>query len=178
MTTVAEAVTPQTLSRRTPRSDAPPLDPGGTSFLIISYGKGENSSVARQWLAEALEVAPVQWLTFTRFTPDAGRQLSRTLCSSRNGLRIMIVGAQFDVLQTTALALRSGALAEEVRGLASDISSLPIYCAHCRQTNCVTGEPGGRVACPGCARTLEIHPHLSAVRGSFLASDACARDVP
>lgn len=177
MTAAAETIAAPALTR--PQSlGTPLLDTSGTSFLIISYGDGENSGVARSWLTEALEIGPAQWLTFALFSSDAERQLSRTLTSSANGLRIMIVGAQFDVLQATALVLRSGALAEEIRCLVSDVSTVPIYCAHCRETNCVAGEPGDRVVCPGCARALEIHPHLSAARGSYLASDACARDLP
>lgn len=161
-----------------PDTSAVSVDGTGTSYLIVSYGWGENSEVARGWLTEALALGPAQWLTFDAFDAGAGRQLGRALRSSLNGLRTMIVGPQFDVLQTVALARSSGALELEIQSVITDRADLPIYCAHCRATSRVHGAPGGTVACPGCARTLEIHPHLSGTRGSYLASDALARDLP
>lgn len=154
------------------------VDGSGSSFLIISYGQDENAGFARAWLTEAAPVGPVQWLTFADFSPDTRRQLSRALRSCRNGLRIMVVGPQFDVLQTIALARSIGALEKEVRSLVTDAADLPIYCAQCRVTSRVRGGAGDVVTCPACARTVEIHAHLSGARGSYLASDALARDLP
>jgi hypothetical protein len=154
------------------------VDTSGTSFLITSYGHGQNAETARRWLTDAARLGPVQWLTFTDFNPHSKRHLARAFRSSLNGVRIMIVGTQFDVLQSVALARNNGALAEEIHGFISDASDLPIYCAHCRATSRVPGAAGDLAVCPGCARTVEIHPHLSAVRGSYLASDAHARELP
>jgi hypothetical protein len=160
------------------RNSTNAVDGTGSSFLIISYGQGENAGFAKAWLTEAAPIGPVQWLTFADFNADTKRQLSRALCSCRNGLRIMVVGPQFDVLQTIALARCSGALEKEVRSLVTDAADLPIYCAHCRETSRVRGGAGEVVTCPACARTVEIHAHLSGLRGSYLASDALARDLP
>lgn len=154
------------------------VDNTGTSFLVISFGQGENAAAARKWLTEAATTGPVQWLTFENFDDDTNRQLGRVFTSSLNGLRIMILGAQFDVLQTVAVARRSGALEQEIQALVTDTADCPIYCAHCRATSRVRGGAGDTVTCPGCARTLEVHPHLSGTRGSYLASDARARDLP
>lgn len=154
------------------------VDGCGQSFLIISFGSGENATLARTWLNEAITLGPVQWLTFAAYNPDTRRQLSRILSAARNGVRIMVVGTQFDVLQTVALARAAGALEKEIRSVQTDTSSLPIYCAHCRHTSSVTGGPGDMVTCPACARSVEIHPHLSGIRGSYLASDALARELP
>jgi hypothetical protein len=162
------------------RPDRPGIvvDPGGKIFLIISFGSGENAALARAWLAEAAELGPVQWLTFADFAPETRRQLYQALSSSLNGVRIMVVGPQFDVLQTLALARAAGALENEVRSLVTNTADLPVYCAHCRATSRVVGGVGDAVTCPACARTLEIHAHLSSVRGSYLASDALARELP
>ncbi len=173
MTATAE----QTLAAPT-RDSAVSVDNTGTSFLIISFGQGENAGVARKWLSEAAAIGPVQWLTFALFNDDTRRQLGRVLRSSLNGLRIMVTGPQFDVLQTIAVARQHGTLEQEIASLITDTSELPIYCAHCRATSRVRAGAGDTVACPGCARTLEIHPHLSGTRGSYLASDARARDLP
>jgi hypothetical protein len=162
------------------RPDRPGIavDPSGKLFLIISFGSGENAALARAWLAEAAELGPVQWLAFSDFAPETGRQLSQALSSSLNGVRIMVVGPQFDVLQSLALARAAGALENEVRSLVTNTADLPVYCAHCRATSRVVGGVGDAVTCPACARTLEIHAHLSSVRGSYLASDALARELP
>lgn len=161
-----------------PRGTAVSVDTTGASFLIISFGQGENAGVARTWLNGAAALAPVQWLTFADFNADTSRQLGRAFGSSLTGVRIMVVGPQFDVLQTIAVARRRGALEQEITSLITDTAELPIYCAHCRATSRVRGGAGDTVACPGCARTLEVHPHLSGTRGSYLASDARARDLP
>lgn len=154
------------------------VDTTGTSFLVISFGRGENAAAAREWLTEAAATGPVQWLTFEEFDDDTGRRLGWVFNSSLNGLRIMILGPQFDVLQSVAVARRSGALETEIQALITDTAELPIYCAHCRATGRVRGGAGDTVTCPGCARSLEVHPHLSGTRGSYLASDARARDLP
>lgn len=154
------------------------VDGSGQSFLIISFGGGENAALARMWLNEAITIGPVQWLTFTTFNPEARRQLFRSLLSTRNGVRVMVVGTRFDVLQTGAVARSAGALEQEIRSVQTDISSLPIYCAHCRHTSPVTGGAGDVVTCPACARRLEIHPHISTFRGSYLASNALAQEAP
>jgi len=153
------------------------IDETGTSFLIVSYGEGENAAIARTWLSEAAAFGPVQWLTFPDFNADTARHLSRTLSSALTGLRVTVVGTRFDVLQTFALLRGKGALEGEVRGQVSDNGDLPLYCAHCRATSRVMASPGDLVECPACARTLEVHPHVSAARGSYLGSDAYARTL-
>lgn len=159
-------------------SPGAPVDGSGTSFLIISFGSGENATLARSWLTEAAELGPVQWLSFADFNPETTRQLSRALSSSLNGVRIMVVGRQFDVLQTIALARSTGALEKEVLSLVTDAADVPMYCAHCRATSRVIAGVGDVVTCPACLRTVEIHAHLSRARGSYLASDALARELP
>ncbi len=71
-----------------------------------------------------------------------------------------------------ALAREAGAVSAELAAYVTDFGDLPMYCAHCRDTFHVEAVPGGVVACPGCARDLEIHEHHSPTRGSYLASAA------
>ena len=64
----------------------------------------------------------------------------------------------------------AGAVAAELSSYVTHTRDLPLYCAHCRDTYRVTAAAGGTVACPGCARDLEVHEHHSPVLGSFLGS--------
>lgn len=154
------------------------VDPSGSSYLLISFGQNESETHARALLADAMNHGPVQWLTFASFSPVSRRPIEGALRSCRNGVRIAIIGNQFDVLQCAALARSLGALENEIRKLITESSDLPIYCAHCRQTSRVVGTPGSVVVCSACARSVEIHAHFSESKGCFLASDARARTLP
>jgi ribosomal protein S27E len=156
-----------------------PIDLGAKSFLIVAFGHEQRiTEVARQWLAQAESAAPTVFVTLESLT-DASNvsAFAAALTGARIGVRLMVVGGQFDVLMALAQARAAGALPQEMISFVVHTQDLPMYCAHCRNTFRVAGAPGDEVTCPGCARRLEIHPHFSAVRGSFLASDALAREL-
>ncbi|NDZ95252.1 DUF3445 domain-containing protein [Streptomyces sp. SID6673] len=148
------------------------IDPTGTSFLVVAIGdEGTVGEVARGWVSAAEALAPTQLLVLDSLVAEEDRRtLAAALAASRNGIRIHIVGGQYDVLTGLALARAAGALPDELSAFASHTRDLPLYCAHCRDTHRVEAVPGGVVECPGCARRLEVHAHHSATRGSFLAS--------
>ncbi len=149
-----------------------PVDPSGRSFEVFGFGDG--AAVARAWSDEARSHGPVGLVVAATFEVGAVRS---ALVEARCGVRVMICGPQDDVLLALAEARSVGAEPEELRSFVTRDDVLPIFCAHCRGTHRVAAVPGGTVECPGCARVLEVHPHLSAVRGSFLASDARAREL-
>lgn len=155
------------------------VDPGGASFLIVALGpEPETASIARAWVDEAQAMGQATLAVLdTMSDPDDRDALGRLLARSRTGVRVMAVGGQYDVLQAVAAVRAAGVIAEEITAYPVHRRDLPVFCAHCRRVNRVEGEPGMTVACPGCARVLEIHPHAAAVRGSFLASDAQAREL-
>lgn len=174
-----EAVSPPAFSL--PRFAGAPggVDPAGASFLIVAVGpEPETASVARAWVNEAEAMGPATLAVLDAMSdPNDRAVLDRLLARSKTGVRVMVVGGQYDLLQVVATARAAGVIEEEITAYPVHRRDLPVFCVHCRRVSRVEGEPGMTVACPGCARVLEIHPHAAGVRGSFLASDARAREL-
>lgn len=151
-----------------------PVDPAATSYLVIAIGSAsQTSEVARSWVQAAEAVAATRLLCLDSMN-DAGdiTQLDEALSDARTGVRIMVVGGQFDVITALTRAREAGAIPAELTSFVVHTDDLPIYCAHCRGTHRVQARPGDEVTCPGCARDLTIHGHFASAIGSFLASDA------
>jgi hypothetical protein len=156
-----------------------PLVPGGASYLVVAIGTDPvTADVARAWTAKAEGTAPTTLVVLDSMTVAADRHLlAEMLGQARVGVRILVVGGRYDVLQASAFARDYGALPHELASRVTHERDLPVYCAHCRDTLRVSAEPGGEAFCPGCGRLLAVHDHLSAARGSYLASDAQAREL-
>lgn len=154
------------------------VDTSGTSFVILSFGGLEAADTAGAWVSEAAEHGPTTLLVFDQFDDYAAAALPDVFDRCRTGVRIMVVGGQHDVLAAVALARSCGAGDCELRVYATHTRDLSFFCAHCRGTHRAEAAPGQLVGCPGCSRTLEVHAALNVSRGSFLASDAQARDLP
>lgn len=172
-----EFVHPAALSMPAWPAEPESVDASGASFLIISIGGTEAAEVTGSWVREAESMASTTVLVLDDLSGESEHQLRVQLMQARTGVRIMVAGGQYDVLRALAIARSGGAGAAELRSFVTHCDDLPMYCAHCRDTYRVEASPGGTVNCPGCARELEIHHHLSARRGSFLASDAHAREL-
>lgn len=171
-----EAVPPQLPSL--PRwPDVPdPVDTDGTSFVVIAAGGGRAAGeVARAWTDRAEGVGPATLVVLETIDDEADRAtFDAVLARACTGVRVMVVGGQYDVLQILSLLRRTGALGSELRSFVTDRSDIPVFCAHCQTTFRATARPGDEAPCPRCRLTLEIHEHLAVLRGSFLASDANA----
>jgi len=156
-----------------------PVDATAASYLVVAVGTDSaTAEAARSWVAEAEGIAPTRLVVLDSLTGSGDREaLAEAVGRTRVGVRILIAGGRYDVLQALAVAREHGALPYELSGRVTHERDLPVYCAHCRATHRVEADPGGEAACPGCGRHLEIHEHVSAVRGSYLASDARAREL-
>lgn len=156
--------------------DVPPaVDESGGSHLVLALGEHPRTiEVATGWLREAQTHAPSRLV-------DRIEDVEHVLQDCRTGVRLLVVGDQYDVLTTLATARAHGLGPAELRCFVvepdAEPGDLPVFCAHCRATHRVRTRPGSQAGCPGCGRTLEVHPHHSASRGSFLASDARAREL-
>lgn len=179
MSVVDESVHPPALSLPSWSSSPGTVDPSAASVLILCLGDDPKAlEVATGWRDVAVAMCPTTLTHLPRLTgPDDTGAVREQLHEQRTGVRVMVVGSQHDVLVANAEAYAAGMFPGEITAFVTDSSDLPMYCAHCRDTYRVEGEPGGEVDCPGCGRRLEIHAHLSKVRGSFLASDVKAREV-
>ena len=157
----------------------PPIDRNASGFLVIAVGAGaETAEAASSWVRAAEEAGPTTLVVLDTMTSAQERALlDHAFGLARTGVRIYVTGGQYDVLQVLAAALAAGAIPAELRPFVTSHRDLPMYCVHCRTTSRVDASPGQLADCPACRRTLEVHPHLAAARGSFLASDATARTL-
>ncbi|WP_332641982.1 dimethylamine monooxygenase subunit DmmA family protein [Aeromicrobium sp.] len=155
------------------------LDLAAASYLVVAIGSDPlTAEVAQSWIAEAESVAPTTLVVLDSMAAQPDREvLADMLVRARVGVRVLIAGGRYDVLQALAFAREHGTLAYELDSRVTHERDLPVYCAHCRGTHRVAATPGGEVACPGCRRQLEVHEHHSAVLGSYLASAAQAREL-
>ncbi|WP_181407685.1 dimethylamine monooxygenase subunit DmmA family protein [Nocardioides sambongensis] len=148
-------------------------DPAAGSFLIVSVGADPVTAArtaGRTADAEAIGSTRLVVLDDVDHPADAAA-LADALAAARTGVRILLLGGRYDVLQAAARAREAGAIPAEITLETTHAVDLPVYCAHCRGTHRVAADPGERVLCPGCARLLEIHDHLAGTLGAFLASD-------
>lgn len=169
-----EPIPPQVPSLPALPDEPAAVDESGTSFLVLALGGGPLAAeIARTWTAAAEPLGPTTLGVLDGIDdPDDRATFELLLDRARAGVRVMVVGGQYDVLQTLALLRRHGALESELRAFVTDRSDLPVFCAHCRATFRASTVPGGLTVCPGCERTLEVHEHHAKHLGSFLASDA------
>lgn len=172
MTAVAEEIPPQVPSL--PRwPDRPgPVDASGTSFLVLAIGGGaEAAAVARRWAAEAEGFGPTT-LGVLGAIDDPGdlATFENMLGRARTGVRVMVAGGQFDVLQALARLRQRGAIESELTSHVTDLGEIPVFCAHCQTIFRVVATPGGAATCAACERPLVVHEHMAAQLGGFLAS--------
>ncbi|MGW5105940.1 dimethylamine monooxygenase subunit DmmA family protein [Nocardia sp. NPDC004123] len=174
---IVEQVPPQFPSLPRWPASTEPVDTTGTSFLVLAVGGGSKAAaLAREWTAEAEALGPTTLAVLDAIDHPADREAFQTVLGrARTGVRVMVVGGQYDVLQSLSMLRRSGALEAELRCFVTDYSEIPVFCAHCQTIFRAVAAPGGAATCPGCGRDLEVHEHLAALLGSFLASDAKAR---
>ena len=175
----AEKVHPPALSLPHWPEVPPAIDPSGRGFLVIAVGADRQmAATASRWVKAAEEIGPTTLVELGAMTsPQDRAALGQALGQARTGVRIYATGGQYDVLQVLAAALEAGAIPAELHSFVTSRRDLPMFCVHCRATGRVEAAPGALADCPGCGRTLEVHPHLAAARGSFLASDATARTL-
>ncbi|WP_299561039.1 dimethylamine monooxygenase subunit DmmA family protein [uncultured Mycolicibacterium sp.] len=174
-----EVVPPQIPSLPSWPSAPDPVDTAAASFLVVAVGSAPGvADVAADWVRQAEASGPTRLLTLDSMTSGTDRAaLADALDRLRTGVRIMVVGGQYDVLRALTAARDHGAIPAELSAFVVHTDDAPIYCAHCRGTYRVEAGPGDETPCPGCGRTLEIHHHFAAALGSFLASDARAREL-
>ena len=160
-------------------STPPAVDVDARAFLIIAIGGDpQTAHVSRTWVGTAETVGPTRLLVLDALDVDHDRAaLEQALGETSVGSRIMVVGSQFDVLAALSMARAQGAIASELAAFVTSTADLGVYCAHCANTSRVTAAVGDVITCPGCARSIEIHEHHSASRGSFLASASDAREL-
>lgn len=145
------------------------LDLSGRSFLLVGVGVG-GRRVCQAWMRQLGRAGrPARFWALDR-PAGCGGELAGWLAGARVGMRLLLAGPRADVLTLAAQARALHLLPEEITSVEVDAAELPIFCVHCRVTSRLAARPGCRVHCPGCRRELEVHPHVSGHRGSYLAA--------
>lgn len=177
--TTTETIPPQFPSLPNWPREPEPVDTTAAAFLVVAIGAAQRTAdVAGRWVQAAEAVAPTRLVCLDSMSDEQDcARLQHALSEVRTGVRIMIVGGQFDVLTALTAAREAGAISTELTGFVVHTDDAPIFCAQCRGTFRVAAGPGDEIDCPGCARTLEIHGHFASALGSYLASDARAREI-
>lgn len=175
----AEVVAPPTPSVPEWPAAPPTVDPTASSYAVVAIGPHPRArAVAAAWVADAEGRAPTALIVLDDMTDARDRvELADALGRVRTGVRVMVVGGQHDVLIALTAARDAGAMDAELAAFCVHTDDLPVYCAHCHGTHRAEAAPGDEVACPGCGRQLEIHPHFTRALGTFLASDAQAGEL-
>ncbi|WP_435173604.1 heme-dependent oxidative N-demethylase subunit alpha family protein [Gordonia hongkongensis] len=170
----AAPATQETTGAGMPRWPAwpPAVDTTGAAFLVVAIGDDPAAAhVSRNWVAAAEAAGGTRLVVLDSLGDAVDRSaLQSALDECRTGTRVLVTGGQYDVMTALAMARNAGAVAAELSCYVRHTRDLPLYCAHCRETFRAEAVVGGVVACPGCARDLEVHEHHSPVMGSFLAS--------
>lgn len=177
--TAAETIAPQVPSLPSWPQAPEPVDPTGAAYLVVAVGTAPRTAqVADTWVQSARAIAPTRLICLDAMDDEPDRsRLVQALAATRTGARILVTGGQYDVLTVLTAARAAGAIPAELTGFVVHTDDAPVYCAHCRGTFRADAGPGDEISCPGCARTLEIHGHFASALGSFLASDARAREI-
>jgi len=172
MITVTEEIPPQVPSLPHWPERPEQVDTDGTSFLVLAVGSADEvATVAGGWVAQAEAVGPTTLgILDSVDAPEDLRTVEELLGRARTGVRVMVVGGQYEVLRLLSLLRRRGALESELTAFATDTTAIPLFCAHCQTIFRAEAAPGGEDDCPGCARRLEIHEHMAVLLGAFLGS--------
>ncbi|MBD8043832.1 hypothetical protein H9638_08390 [Arthrobacter sp. Sa2BUA2] len=84
------------------------------------------------------------------------------------GTQLVLAGPETDVLAARTDALAYGMVSAEILLLSRSDPARRVYCPHCRTITRTVLEPGSRLCCSGCGRSLEIFDHFSRTLSAYL----------
>ncbi|NMD63444.1 UNVERIFIED_ORG: hypothetical protein FNL38_103316 [Nocardia globerula] len=164
-------------STSVPRWDAERLlsDPDGRYFTVASFGNrahtdaaqvvGEHSGHRVSWL----KLGP-QWSAATSAV------LQREFAAARVGWRLIVIGAEIEVLQARSAAIAAGAIPAEILTYVTGDAQRRVYCVHCRHVHRTDTPVGALSPCPRCRTDLFVYHHVSRRYGAYLGFMADAEE--
>ncbi len=102
--------------------------------------------------------------------------LQEALEQATVGVRVMIAGAEADVLAAAARCRAAGLADVELTLHATTSALRNVYCAHCTATSLLEAQVEDVVTCPSCRRRLTVFAHASARWGAYLGFAADAEE--
>jgi hypothetical protein len=146
-----------------------PALPAAAAYLACWSGEDARGRVAAL-LAAAPPGIPVSTASLpAAWDGQAAGALGALLAGARVGARIILAGPEAVLAPARALALRLGALDDEIVLLpAAPGGPARVYCVTCRGPFAVTASPGAAVTCPGCGAALAVDRRFSPARAAYL----------
>ncbi|QSE92609.1 hypothetical protein JWS13_30365 [Rhodococcus pseudokoreensis] len=145
------------------------MDLTGRHYLLVILGEAPSAAAkAKQW-ARALHDAQ---RSISEHTASSAATVGDLIASSTVGIRIMICGPEFEVMQAVAAARSHGVLPCEMFVHITHVDAIHVYCPHCDTATRTIAQPNTTAECSGCRRDLLVRPHTSSHRAMYLASVA------
>lgn len=150
-----------------PRPGAVPSPARAREYFAVSIGN-EGFKESDAWLRRLDHSIQRQHVAFRTGDDAAAAALQARLASAVVGIRVVLAGPEADVYTLRALALRMGAVDEEVFLLVTPDGSRRVHCPHCQSTTVTDRSVGEVVVCTGCERSLVIYHHFSRRTATYL----------
>ncbi|MFF0814555.1 dimethylamine monooxygenase subunit DmmA family protein [Rhodococcus sp. NPDC003318] len=145
------------------------VDAGGRVFLIAALGDCPDArAAAAEWCAQAIALGRTATVLSGADT-DAVRE---AVDGARAGSRVMLAGAERDLMAAVAAVRAAGALPSEVTTHLTVRGGVAVFCPHCATAQDAAVAPGGRVRCATCGTVLEVRSHRSSHHGTYLGAVA------
>ncbi|GAF43214.1 dimethylamine monooxygenase subunit DmmA family protein [Rhodococcus wratislaviensis] len=145
------------------------MDLSGRQYLLIAIGDDPSATAKVEKWARDLDSA--HRAVALHSLPD-GAGVADLIDTSTVGVRIMVAGAEYEVMQAVAVAREAGILPCELFIHISHVDVINVFCPHCDTATRATARPDHTIECSGCARDLLVRPHTSSHRAMYLASVA------
>ncbi|ABG92304.1 MULTISPECIES: dimethylamine monooxygenase subunit DmmA family protein [Rhodococcus] len=145
------------------------MDLSGRQYLLIAIGDAPSTTAkVAKW---GRDLASADRAVTLYSLPD-GAGIADLIDTSTVGVRIMIAGAEYGVMQAVAVARAAGILPCELFIHISHVDVISVFCPHCDTATRALAGPDHTIECSGCARDLVVRPHTSSHRAMYLASVA------
>lgn len=145
------------------------MDLSGRQYLLIAIGDAPGTTAkVDKW---ARDLASAHQAVALYSLPD-GAGVEDLIDATTVGVRIMISGAEAEVMRAVAVARAAGILPCELFIHISHVDVINVFCPHCDTATRALARPDHTIECSGCARDLLVRPHTSSHRAMYLASVA------
>ncbi|MEZ0357497.1 dimethylamine monooxygenase subunit DmmA family protein [Mycobacterium sp. SA01] len=157
----------------------PTADLTGRYWTVLAVGT-DAAAVAARWVDEIHAAHPDARPRVHQVADveAACAALDADLEEAKVGWRLLLAGPAYACLRIRARAFELGAADDEITVASTEVATREVYCAHCRITTTAATGLSEEITCPGCARRLFVHYHVSRRIGAHLGFATTADTTP